>query len=283
MPFGSDRTALFAAAAVAYAGVTAYLNVAGPDWFIPLVLTVALIAGLPHGAFDLYLLRKLAPRRLWLWLFAYAAAACAVALCWWLLPAFSLAAFVVYSAWHFGESDWSEEPRAVQAAWGTLLLAVPAITQPGEVTALFSVLSNETAAEHLNPLLQVTAAPAVIVLVTRARQIEVQGALLIGYGVLCVVSSALAAFAGYFALLHAPRHLRFWRSRVTTASLAGAYALAGAAFAVFCGAVAAAGSEDLATASARSAFILLAALTVPHMIVVSLAHRHAALASPSAP
>ena len=66
-----------------------------------------LIAGLPHGALDYYLLTthyqgaQLAGA-----LSGYLALIGITALIWWLLPLVFLFSFLAYSAFHFGDSDW---------------------------------------------------------------------------------------------------------------------------------------------------------------------------------
>ncbi len=272
---------LVASAAVAVA--------ADPSFEVQVVVLSALVValGLPHGALDLPIARAhgLVPTRMALLAFiaGYLALAAAVIAIWSLFPAVALAAFLVVSAAHFG-GDWGD----VLSRWqrplaGGMVLGIPAAAHPEAVASIFQWLVPETAAGPLAALLGIAgigafAALALSMVFLRAETAAFRRACLeLGAVVVAsVLLPPLLAFASYFCILHSPRHLidqsvalglnnlRTILAATLPLTLVTA-AVAGAAHPFF----ATPASEGVWTGSLLSViFIGLAALTVPHMLLV---------------
>lgn len=247
------------------------------------------VAGLPHGALD-----PLVAHATGRWqtatglighLCVYLGLAGAVVLAWLALPVTTLAAFLLLSAWHFS-GDWPTLPNGIVAQWnhrlalGLTVVAAPALFHPGRVGDLFAVL---TGSGPDNPLvaglvlvMAGLAAPAIAmsaVIVFRGLGRDTRAAAELALLPLLAWSlPPLVYFAVYFCLLHSPRHLlavagdsrirvgrSFWLTMIgltATAAVLGAsgYLLIDAA------------TPDQGIV--QVVFIGLAALTVPHMLLI---------------
>jgi len=273
------------------------------DWALvsnPSFLAIAaiLLFGVPHGGLDGAIARRVGwPSGYFHWILfhaAYLILAAAVALLWWLYPLANLIFFLTISAFHFGSSDIRAidaptTPRAwlpLAAHGGLVAIAIPAL-QSAAVQPLFGVLIGADNARWLLAQIDYLLLPwAACVLLyalysfyqPRWRLSVVNLVLLIG---LAYALPPLVSFALYFCLWHSRTHMvRIWRSiameerarsaRETIIYSALAYA-AGALYLVVQSNSAAIDSE-LTPALLQLTFIGLAALTVPHMLLVDIIH-----------
>ena len=105
-----------------------------------LLFAVALIlAGIPHGAADHLIFRLLARQQSlkWKerWFYAgYLGIAAVYAVLWWAMPWAAFLAFLLISALHFGESNWSRTELAnpviksiTELIWGAAIIGVPVL------------------------------------------------------------------------------------------------------------------------------------------------------------
>lgn len=175
--------------------------------------------GLPHGAYDIALLRRsgtLDRSGLWLAVGGYVAIAVLMVALWMTLPLVALVLFLAVASVHFGE-DWPmlEEPLLRFAA-GAAVIAAATLGHPGEVSALFVAMSDPRAAVIAQII---TAASPVALLVTVVgvalawRDGSRHWAAAMGLClVLLVVLPPVSGFALFFVFLHSPRHLAQTRS-----------------------------------------------------------------------
>ncbi len=263
---------------------------AGHSQALAVVLMVAVVlTGLPHGALDPW-----AAWRAGLWRtrsgFAafhvvYIAIAAVVLLMWQLAPGPSLALFLAFSAWHFG-GDWRDALNGwMRASVGAALLSLPALAAPAEVSAIFTVLAGHDGGVLAGwlaiaaPWFAAAAAASALVALLRSPLAAVEIAVV---AALAFLLPPVVFFLVYFCALHSPRHLRLAaqsagpRRRRQMTAVAVAYT----ALTVVAAAVASpwisAGSTAAVTLDAqliRLLFMGLAALTLPHMIVVMLSER----------
>lgn len=96
-----------------------------------------ILAGVPHGATDYFLYRQLAKvnghKNQPIWFFtSYGILMGAYLLVWWLLPSLALFLFIIVSAYHFGQSNWSRtsfkrgvEEMGISLFWGAAIIGVP--------------------------------------------------------------------------------------------------------------------------------------------------------------
>lgn len=113
------------------------------NWLVAGCCLVILVAGLPHGAFDLYILADLFKGRSFFWaIVGYLALIILTVLLWWLAPQLFLIGFLSYSAFHFGDSDWPADSVVNRLGWGSAIVTLPCLLAPDQVTALFTIVLN---------------------------------------------------------------------------------------------------------------------------------------------
>jgi len=249
------------------------------DW--PLVAAAAMLfLGVPHGAFDVALAHRRwdigSPRPLAAFLILYVGLAAFFAAVWFLLPQLALPVFIIMSGVHFA-GDWRGElgllPRTIV---GLALITAPALLHRDPVMDIFAWLvpadvamtTAESMAAAAIPLLQ---AAALIVLVTAwsrpGAALEMAAVLL-----LAVFAAPLVFFVTYWCGLHSLRHL-FVVCEETKPQTAYAFMKLSLPYAplTILGVVAGAllwPHLDLGQAALAVIFVSLAALTVPHMMLV---------------
>jgi len=255
--------------------------------FAPAPLTQALLLapavallGLPHGALDLPMARVLWPLTgaadHMLFYGAYIGIAGAVAALWWLAPGLALIAFLAYSALHFS-GDWEMDGLLLRIAGGLSVIGAPALFHVTDVVSIFSVLTDGAWAEPIAYAIAVAglmgASLGLIALLqssglSRGVLLELAG-IWIGAAIL----PPLLYFIAYFCLLHSLRHMRdtlqALPERKAALRAAGGImvvSLLGASIAL--GLFLHVDGVDLESSVLRVVFIGLAALTVPHMLLV---------------
>lgn len=242
------------------------------------VATIVFIGGgLPHGAYDIALLRRsVALNRSGLGraVGSYAAVAMLMVALWTTVPLVALVLFLAVAAVHFGE-DWGmlDEPLLRFAA-GAAIIAAATVGHPAEVSTLFVAMSDPRAAVITQII---TAAAPVTLLVTvvgitvvwRDGSRDWAAAMTLCL-VLLMVLPPVAGFALFFVFLHSPRHLSRTRTLLHDMTLArwlgtGAL-LSGLAIIGWWGLRAVAPSR-LDPAVVVQGFQLLASVAVPHLLL----------------
>lgn len=249
-------------------------------------LGAVVLIGLPHGAMDAAVALALGygrhPLRMTGFVGAYLLMAGAVIGAWMLAPVASLFLFLMISLVHFGLGDTEEQNRMIKLvqmlAHGSVVTIVIPLWHRHEVTLLFEVLSGPHALiwPMINGVafLSVLAAGAYALLAFRHQRLRRGFAEYLILTALLIILPPLAGFAFYFTLVHTPRHLL----RITAALKAqnpklnvwgmtllftlATWAMAAGAYVLLADTV----GRD--AASLQIVFIGLAALTVPHMILI---------------
>jgi len=183
--------------------------------------------GLPHGAYDIALLRRsvaLDRSGVELAVSGYAAIAMLMVMLWMTLPLVALILFLAVAAVHFGE-DWQmlEEPLLRFAA-GVAVIAAATLGHPAEVSMLFVAMSDSRA----TIIAQIITAAAPVMLLVTAVGIAVAwrdgsrhwAAAMAVCLVLLAVLPPVAGFALFFVFLHSPRHLAHTRTLLCDMTLA---------------------------------------------------------------
>ncbi|RDC71024.1 Brp/Blh family beta-carotene 15,15'-monooxygenase [Rhodovulum sp. 12E13] len=237
------------------------------------------VLGLPHGALDLPMAEALWPLSTRAdrarFFAAYLGLAAGVALLWWLAPGPALVAFLAYSALHFA-GDWEGDGHLAQAAGGVSAIGAPALTHTDEVTAIFALLAPDAADAIAQALAACGVSGGILVLsclATADRRRLSTVTEHVGIWIGAALLPPLLYFVAYFCLLHSVRH--FMQTLAALPDRPGALQKAGTMTAVTLTGAAAAYvalfDADGAAADAailQTLFIGLAALTVPHMLLV---------------
>ena len=255
------------------------------SWDIAALVAIILL-GVPHGGFDAAIARrsgwKMSGALSWLGFhFAYLLLAIAVAILWWWFPLIRLGGFLLISGLHFGASDIAET-GSDGLPWlthgGLVSVAIPNFHSE-EVLTLFSFLSSVQAAQQLLNILSVVffiwmlcCAGYCIFTFYHREYLKPLLNLLALIGIM-FVTPPLVGFALYFCLWHSRGHmLRLWNSLPSNVRYgATREALIYTLLAWGTGLVLFYYLNGSPTEIVfRLTFIGLAALTLPHMILVDL-------------
>jgi beta-carotene 15,15'-dioxygenase len=261
-----------------------------PDFTTQVVLLAVLVAlvGLPHGALDLPIAEAVWPLAKWSrklgFVSTYIGITLAVIIAWYLAPWLALVAFLAYSAYHFS-ADWTGTSGPLRLAGGAATIGAPALMHQAEVVTIFAQLAPYAAAEFGTNLAAYGGIFALCFLIGGLIFIPAtrgQGAIeqLILWGA-ALMLPPLMFFGVYFCALHSIRHFttaivsvpKATQALVTAAILSGLVILVATTF-VFMTNAAELKFTDKATLQAI--FIGLAALTVPHMLLVEYFNRRSA-------
>lgn len=258
---------------------TAGESLAGPTATI--IAAVLLLGfGLPHGAFDIFVLRAHAARGvidLAGALSLYLTLAASTFMLWKTAPVIALILFLAAAIVHFAE-DWRAAGSATLShAMAVAVLAVPALTHRAAVRMIFVNITGDPSAAILGDCLLLAAPVACLSGLVALAMLWRQGARdrAVAGGLSLVALIALppvVGFALFFCLCHSPPHVRRaiaewsnkggdgrWRTPVVLLTAAGL----GIAAAI----CAAATRGGLPARTAAASFMTLSVLTVPHMLV----------------
>lgn len=242
------------------------------------------VFGLPHGALDPWIAERIGlqntRQQRFLFNISYLALAAFVILFWWLFPALSLIIFLSISAWHFS-ADWAPSlSTPVRLIAGTLLLLMPIGFHTEAVSVIFQQLSGVeggkiafTLALPTWFLMAMMALVTAATIWTRQWQTSLEFVSLIA---LAYFTPPLIFFTLYFCLLHSPRHLYGLFSGAPPQEhprlmrMMGLYTLAtllllGVLWWLW-------PILPIDTLILKLIFIGLAAVTVPHMVLIAIAY-----------
>jgi Brp/Blh family beta-carotene 15,15'-monooxygenase len=257
------------------------------NWDI-VAIGAILLLGVPHGGLDGAVARRIGwPPGLISWFIfhiTYIALAALVTVLWWFFPLISLGVFLLISAMHFGASDIADIgtdilPWAVHG--GLVCIVIPSF-QPILVEPIFTILVGENNAHLLMNIITSLFFPWLFSLIAYcffAYQLPQYRIPLINLLVLLglvIVLPPLISFALYFCLWHSRCHmLRLWHSlqgverrrSIIEASIYTlmSWVIMALIFYYF--------QEPFSVILIKITFMGLAALTLPHMLLVDYADR----------
>jgi len=249
-------------------------------------LLFVVLIGLPHGAFDGAIANHLGAGRSFgaaaKFIASYCSAAGLVITIWIMFPAVTLALFLIISMIHFGRGDASAKSGPVFMTQVLLHGGLPIFGiiyfQQSSVIPLFDALTNGASdlailiSKIMVPLLGLMAGLYGL-MAFRDASLRARFAEFILLAVVIAILPPLVSFALYFCIIHTGRHMRrIWHVLASTSSSKGLYRQA-AGFTLASWLVGGAAflwleTGDLDAALLQVVFIGLAALTVPHMILV---------------
>lgn len=236
-----------------------------------------LLLGLPHGALDLFIAQRAGLWRGWVSFLAfhalYLVIAGLVVISFLIMPVVALAVFLLVSIWHFSD-DWPALPRLLRLAGAGAIVILPVIGDPEGVGMLFRSITNSEAplTKDVPYLLYSITSWLVAGAIVAAWSYDRRAAVEMGVvALMAFVLPALVFFAAYFVLLHSPRHLL--RHGQELASHAPRLIILGytalsiilVATLMFLMPSFSSGVSDMVL---RGVFIGLAALTLPHVLLL---------------
>ena len=267
--------------------VVACLNGATLDSRYELGVTGALILllGVPHGAFDVVLARKIfgvVEFKGWaLFSLSYIGLSALVVGLWFVAPSLFLCAFLAFSALHFGADPAHGASKFLRGLYGGAVIVLPALWHGAELQQLLGLVAGLASAAFVAPMLSQLApvwlCATVLACALQARTARLPALELAALAALSVTAPPLLTFTVYFCAMHSPRHILR-----TLASLRGAEARNALALALWptlavLVALAVAGwllsDQPIEARAMQLVFVGLAALTLPHMVLLERARR----------
>lgn len=246
------------------------------------IVTGALILflGVPHGALDLLYLRKVigvrSPVSIGLSLLAYVATSSLIVVLWLSSPLVFLVAFLILSGFHFSGDPVGKVSLLTRIAVGSGVILLPSLMHRSETEHLYGLLTSQSVAENVisvqYPLALATILIGIVALAIeiRKRNYNVAAELLIG-GLLATVAPPLLAFTIYFCLMHSARHVVRTSELIRIPKRAFFLECVLPMLGVFVSGLVAWQFRSGLTIDAKIIqvlFVMLGALTVPHMIIV---------------
>ena len=271
---------VFSAGALLVALGTLALGRLSPRLELIVVAVLIGVLGVPHGALDTIFARQLyGIRTLSGWLqfsLLYLLLAALVVGLWLWQPGLFLLGFLAISAAHFSGDPLQGVPWPARLFYGGSVILLPTIGHAQEIGRLFGLLVGDATATPLVPWLRLLAWPWLVGLALASlwqtrhdfwTALEMAAA-----GILAIVAPPLVSFVVFFCGMHSARHIlrtmnfsgrSSWRYVAGAALLPMAGVLAGSALAwVFLR------DTALDARVVQVVFVGLAALTVPHMVLV---------------
>ena len=271
---------IFGVIALACALGSAYMPAWDKQSELIFVAALIIVLGVPHGALDTIFAREIYGVKTFVaWVrfsLIYLALVGAVIAFWYYLPLWFLVGFLGISIAHFSGDPDGEVPWWVRIVYGGAIIFIPLIRHPGEIADLFSLLVGVNASQVLMPVLLYGAWPwlwamatAVAYLIWKRLPMSFEFMCL---GVLAYFASPLVAFTVFFCAMHSARHIirtAQYSSRstprllwvATLLPMLGVLLLSVVAWFVL-------RERTVDGRVVQIIFVGLAALTVPHMVLV---------------
>lgn len=271
---------VFSALAWGAIALCAWLQPLGLLLQLVVLAPVILLLGVPHGALDVVFAQQLFGVRSiagWsLFTAAYLLAAGLVAVFWWVAPGVFLAAFLLISAFHFSGDPEGRTPALFRLLYGGAVIFCPLALHAGEVSQVFALLAGDVAALAILSASQWAAWPWMgcigIAAAMGAKRDLPRSIELVSAAALLVFTPPLIGFTLYFCCMHSARHVLRTRDYSTAGTMKQLLQVAVLPMmATVAGVAVVWWVLDGAPLDARMAqivFVGLAALTVPHMLVV---------------
>ncbi|MET3109371.1 Brp/Blh family beta-carotene 15,15'-monooxygenase [Oxalobacteraceae bacterium GrIS 2.11] len=254
----------------------------GPmDLFSTLLLVspMILILGVPHGALDPVFAKHLFSIDTWrTWAkftLLYAILSLSVIVTWWIFPLSFMAGFLMLSALHFSRDLTRSTLKLTRILYGGAIIILPTLLHSDQVTELFALMLNQEMGRQIVTFLKVLAWPWLIIS-TGAICIELRKNWRTGleFGSVCLLTvlvQPLVAFAVFFCAMHSCRHImrtHFYSELsfkklllISLAPMVGTILLATAGWLYL------PSSPDYPRI-VQFLFVMLAALTLPHMLLI---------------
>lgn len=241
---------------------------------------LVLLLGMPHGAFDVVFARKLFgvdDLKGWaLFSLFYVGLSAAVVGLWMVAPTLFLCAFLIFSAVHFGGDPAGGASWLTRGLYGGAVIVLPALWHGPELQGLLGLVAGPASADLVAPVLSQLAPPwlaaTVLACALQARTSRLAACESAALAALSLAAPPLAAFTVYFCAMHSPRHILRTLAGLQAAEVRGALALAlWPTLAVLVTAALLGWQVSDLSVEARVmqlVFVGLAALTLPHMLLL---------------
>ena len=252
-----------------------------PILLLALVILI-IVLGVPHGALDTLFAKQywqLTSAKNWIiFLIGYSLLAALVVGFWLWKPVMFFIGFIVISIFHFADDLPGDTPFITKFLYGGAIIVLPTLLHQQQIAQLFSYFIAVQDANNLVNILHalafVWAAGIVISSFSCLKANKYTSLEMISVSLLALLASPLVAFAIYFCGMHSMRHLL--RSNIYLSESTKKLKLAALTLPTFFVLIAAVFCWPLLQNQAfdikliQLLFVMLAALTVPHMLLLYL-------------
>ena len=245
-------------------------------------LFLILLAGMPHGAGDILIARRIFRYNhllLTFFLVTYLTIAAFITATWFFMPSFSLTVFLLISIIHFGLMD-TEKTKDLPfrylrtLIYGSTPIIIPATFHTADVNNLFSLLifENDTLlANYIASLFPIWFLSCLIFFVSGRKTLKYQFLEILVLAIVLAYLPPLWGFVIYFCLVHSSRHTLHLLNSLGPLNYNDYMLLLvtvlASILAIFIGAFHFT-NNSFDIGIIRATFIGLAALTVPHMLLI---------------
>ncbi|MBA0921982.1 MAG: Brp/Blh family beta-carotene 15,15'-dioxygenase [Nitrosospira sp.] len=269
----------FSLLAIVVALTLGLLAPTNPNVSLLILATLIFFFGVPHGALDPVFAQKILFLNSWQdwtkFVIAYLALSIAVVFIWWQLPLIFMGSFLLFSVMHFSRDLNDQVPKITRVLYGGSIIFLPSIFHFKEMQNLFSLILDADAGLQITSFLYLLAWPW---LVGSLISIYFQfirgwffGLEILAVALLSTLASPLVSFTLYFCGMHSLRHiLRTGAYSGLTLMKLGLVSLAPMLGVIFIAWLAWFYLPELPNYERilRLVFVGLAALTVPHMLLI---------------
>ena len=261
-------------------GIASWIT--GPvDSTTTLIILAGLIffLGVPHGALDPVFAQKILHVDNWKswfkFIVAYLVLMVGVVGIWWKFPLFFISIFLILSILHFSRDLNFATAKVIRILYGGSMIVLPALLHFNEMKQLFSLLLNDNIALEIINFLHIIAWPWLLAIIISIFYESVKNLSvsieILALTLLTIFAQPLIGFTVYFCAMHSVRHIlrtqayasiRF--NRLVLISLAP---MMGVSLLLVLGWFYLPDVPDYQRII-QFVFVTLAALTIPHMLLI---------------
>jgi Brp/Blh family beta-carotene 15,15'-monooxygenase len=270
---------VFSVIAISIGLVSTLLAPTGSTLCLLILAALIFFLGVPHGALDPVFAQKLLHLKNWkdwsTFVITYIALSAVVVCIWWQLPLVFMAGFLLLSVMHFSRDFNDRVPKITRLLYGGSMIVLPTLFHLEEMQLLFSLILNEEVGLQITNFLNVLVWPWLVASLI-SIYLEFVKEWLVGLEILAVallstLASPLVAFTIYFCGMHSLRHILRTSAYANMPFIKlGLISLAPMMGVVFIIVLAWLYLPELPDYELllRFVFVGLAALTVPHMVLI---------------
>jgi beta-carotene 15,15'-dioxygenase len=242
--------------------------------------------GVPHGALDPAFAQKLLFLKSWkqwlMFIVIYIALSAAVVCIWWQLPLFFMGSFLLLSVMHFSRDLNDKLPKLSRLLYGGSMIVLPTLFHFSKMQNLLSAILNESDGLQITSFLHLLAWPWLIASLISIYLAYVKewlvGLEILALVLLSTLAPPLLAFTVYFCGMHSLRHILRTKDYVEMMFIRlGLISLPPMAGVIVIAVLTWLYLPQLPDYERllRFVFVGLAALTVPHMLLIDRARYQA--------
>jgi len=270
---------LFSVIAISVGLFSTLLAPTNPALSLLMLAILIFFLGVPHGALDPVFAQKLLFLQGWKdwskFVIVYVALSASVVCIWWQFPLLFMTSFLLLSVMHFSRDLNDHVPKIIRLVYGGSIIILPTFFHFQEMQTLFSLILNEEAGLQITKFLHVLVWPwliaSLISIYLEFIKEWLVGLELIAVTLLATLAPPLVAFTLYFCGMHSLRHILRTKAYADMPfTKLGLISLATMLGVVFIAVLAWFYLPELPDYERllRFVFVGLAALTVPHMLLI---------------